>query len=1286
MASMNTRLNIEKLDGNIVQKHGGSKQVGFKQLGPGVETGVHGVHDEKRVWFEVELQGAQGDHEAEVFQVSNDDTAVAQRRLEDKQPEEKTNTDCLVKFWSVQDFWAEDTTSIKQRMLEPVKVKCILLGYHKSIMGNKLWRLDDVTSKVVLYKNMGFNESGEYKKTFIGSGVGTGSMQVLQGDEFEVEPQDGHTFVHVIGSNTQYREDSNEAAFAVAAVEKIYAHESLTFNNTVTCEVISKWKAGLKDDMDARSDMYVLSNGCKKCSDDSDGYYWESTPEGSLSGDCDVEKNGKWSCIYAVGSQEYQMVCTRLDIASADVGMLDKFDRGLQTDVQRHIMTLTGAWKKKIWLKGLMAESGYELSLVAGIATGALVKGGSRSEVPAQVEGAAYRCYQKDEIASSEGLMISSLLTWNSAPSVDSIGMRNLAKEMNSLGCVIDKGPGTEVETEKEWSTNVYMAVNHFFIHGEIPPGCNSSFIALIPKVPDANLVKDFRPISLIGSIYKIIAKILSNRLVNVLGDIVNEVQSAFIAKEQMLDGPVYLNEILQWCTKKKKTLIFKVDFEKAFDSIRWDFLDDVLKEFGFRCKWRNWIQSCLTSSKGSILVNGCPTNEFQFYKGLKQGILYPPSPLLSWEWSDGGGSWTVFKHGRVTTYAVRITWLIADIEDKYHGPSKYGDSDGYTFDDPILILEILSRRFILRGIYLITGSSKDGDGDTSFQWSQFTTQCSHLMFPRYPKETIGYSFYYLPKNKIFVARNAEFLENSLINHEASRSLEDLEIIQEEDTHPSLDTSLNHKEDDQEIDEPQRDLGEPANYKAALLDPESDKWLNAINVEIQSMKDNKVWELVDLPPNGKTIGHKFRKWMSKLLSSLDISMKRYTWSNLKVLSARNFKTDQNCDEPCVYVKASGSYVTFLILYVDDILIMGNNILMLQDVKSYLGRCFAMKDLGEAAYILGIKLYRVRSKGLIGLFQSAYIEKILKRFYVENSKRGTIPMQEKLKLSKSQGASASVEIQRMQNIHTPWLLDQLCELHWTTVKNILKYLRNTKDMFLDANEMKSQTGYVFVLNGVVVDWKSTKQSIFATSSTDVEYIAAFDASKKAVWIRKFISGLGVFPELKNPLGIKIYRDRSKRLIGLCQSAYIEKILKRYYMENSKRGTIPMQEKLKFSKSQGASTPAEIQRMQNIPYASVKRELRVSCYTDAGYLTDADDMKSQTRYVFILNGGAVDWKSTKQSNFATSSTYAKYIAAFDASKEAVWIHKFNFRPGVVPTIEESINMYCDNTGAIAIAKDL
>ncbi|GKB78771.1 hypothetical protein Tco_0945666 [Tanacetum coccineum] len=79
------------------------------------------------------------------------------------------------------------------------------------------------------------------------------------------------------------------------------------------------------------------------------------------------------------------------------------------------------------------------------------------------------------------------------------------------------------------------------------------------------------------------------------------------------------------------------------------------------------------------------------------------------------------------------------------------------------------------------------------------------------------------------------------------------------------------------------------------------------------------------------------------------------------------------------------------------------------------------------------------------------------------------------------------------------------------------------------------------------------------------------------------------------------------------------------------------------------------------------------------------KAQTGYVFVLNGGVVDWKSTKQSIFATSSINADYIAAFDASKEAVWIRKFISGLGVVPTIEEPINMYCDNTKAITIVKD-
>nr|GEV40082.1 hypothetical protein [Tanacetum cinerariifolium] len=112
-------------------------------------------------------------------------------------------------------------------------------------------------------------------------------------------------------------------------------------------------------------------------------------------------------------------------------------------------------------------------------------------------------------------------------------------------------------------------------------------------------------------------------------------------------------------------------------------------------------------------------------------------------------------------------------------------------------------------------------------------------------------------------------------------------------------------------------------------------------------------------------------------------------------------------------KAGGSNVTFL--YVDDIIIMGNHISSLQSEKDYLGKCFAMKDLEEATFILGIKIYRDRSNRLIGLGQNAYMDKILKRYKMDNSKRGHIPMQERLDLNKTQGASTPKQVKRMQNI-------------------------------------------------------------------------------------------------------------------------------------------------------------------------------------------------------------------------------------------------------------------------------
>ncbi|GJV52789.1 RNA-directed DNA polymerase, eukaryota [Tanacetum coccineum] len=201
--------------------------------------------------------------------------------------------------------------------------------------------------------------------------------------------------------------------------------------------------------------------------------------------------------------------------------------------------------------------------------------------------------------------------------------------------CGVDKTPGPDGFTfgfyRRYWriiERDVIKAVKWFFTNGSIPNGGNASFITLIPKITNANMVKDFRPISLIGSIYKIVAKILANRLVTVLDGLVNEVQSAFVTDRQILDGPFMLNEIVQWCKKRnKQAMIFKVDFEKAFDSVRWDFLEDIMRKFGFGDKWCMWIRSCLRSSRGSVIVNGSPTEEFQFYRGLKQGD--PLSPFL---------------------------------------------------------------------------------------------------------------------------------------------------------------------------------------------------------------------------------------------------------------------------------------------------------------------------------------------------------------------------------------------------------------------------------------------------------------------------------------------------------------------------------------------------------------------------------------------------------------------------------------------------------------------------------
>nr|GEY09958.1 RNA-directed DNA polymerase, eukaryota [Tanacetum cinerariifolium] len=201
--------------------------------------------------------------------------------------------------------------------------------------------------------------------------------------------------------------------------------------------------------------------------------------------------------------------------------------------------------------------------------------------------------------------------------------------------CGVNKSPGLDGFTfeffRRYWSyigLDFCSAIDCFFESGNFSMGSNASFIALIPKVTDAKFVTDFRPISLIGCVYKVVTKILANRLAAVITDLVSDTQSAFVSNRQILDGPFILNELIAWCKRKKKqAVIFKVDFAKAYDSVRWDYPLDVLHAFGFGPNWCKWIRGTFSSSMASVLVNGNPSSEFSFFCGLKQGD--PLAPFL---------------------------------------------------------------------------------------------------------------------------------------------------------------------------------------------------------------------------------------------------------------------------------------------------------------------------------------------------------------------------------------------------------------------------------------------------------------------------------------------------------------------------------------------------------------------------------------------------------------------------------------------------------------------------------
>nr|GEZ24353.1 transposon TX1 uncharacterized [Tanacetum cinerariifolium] len=162
--------------------------------------------------------------------------------------------------------------------------------------------------------------------------------------------------------------------------------------------------------------------------------------------------------------------------------------------------------------------------------------------------------------------------------------------------------------------------IKYFKSIGRLANGCNSSFIVIILKRNDPLGVGDYRPISLIGYVYKVIYKILSNRLARVIASVIIPNQTAFISGRQILDVILIANEIIiRASIEDTKLILFKVNFENAFNSVNWSFFLDIVRQIGSNPKWRSWIFLCLSSASISVLINGSPSKSLvKCYKSFK--------------------------------------------------------------------------------------------------------------------------------------------------------------------------------------------------------------------------------------------------------------------------------------------------------------------------------------------------------------------------------------------------------------------------------------------------------------------------------------------------------------------------------------------------------------------------------------------------------------------------------------------------------------------------------------------
>lgn len=177
---------------------------------------------------------------------------------------------------------------------------------------------------------------------------------------------------------------------------------------------------------------------------------------------------------------------------------------------------------------------------------------------------------------------------------------------------------------------DILTVFSDFHNTGRLDWRLNTTLLALIPKKRDPSQINDYITISLVSAIYKILSKLLANRLKDCWSSVISTNQSAFISERQILDGVLVSNELVDSRHKLGiPGLLFKADFDKAYDTVNWGFLKWVLSQMGFCQRWTRWIFRCISSVSYFVLIDGELKGFFRRERGLRQGDPLSLSCLL---------------------------------------------------------------------------------------------------------------------------------------------------------------------------------------------------------------------------------------------------------------------------------------------------------------------------------------------------------------------------------------------------------------------------------------------------------------------------------------------------------------------------------------------------------------------------------------------------------------------------------------------------------------------------------